>query len=91
MTSCKRTWRAIQLSSRRQTRRSGRKLKQVITAFCSIITLGTILLLICFIIEESEPAKARAWNGTFNVSGPFEEQVWHVIDSLRGAMSLLYD
>jgi signal transduction histidine kinase len=41
------------------------------------------------IIEQIDSSEERAWNDTYNLSGAFEEQVRRVIDSLRGAMSLL--
>jgi signal transduction histidine kinase len=81
--------RALQSSNREQIRRSSRKLKRAVILFSSIIALGTILLLTLVIIEQNESAEARAWNDTYNLSGAFEEQVRRVIDSLRGALSLL--
>ncbi|MGO8952570.1 MAG: ATP-binding protein [Rhodomicrobium sp.] len=81
--------RALQPANRSKIRSSSRNLKQAIVAFCSIIALGTLLLLTSVVIEQRESAEERAWNDTFNLSGAFEEQVRRVIDSIRGSMSLL--
>jgi len=80
---------ALQFNNKRQIRRSSRKLKQAVTIFASIVVLGAILLLASVIAEEREAAEERAWNDVYNLSGAFEDQVHRVIDSLRGAMSLL--
>ena len=82
-------WRTLQTSNRRQIRQSSRKLKRAVALFSSVIILGTALLLVSVIIELRESAAERAWNDTYNLSGAFEEQVRRVIDSIRGAMSLL--
>ena len=81
--------RALQSSNRHQIRRSGRKLKQAIALFSSVMAAGTFLLLTSVVIQQRELAEASAWNDTYNLSGAFEEQVRRVIDSLRGTLSLL--
>ncbi|MGO9173076.1 MAG: ATP-binding protein [Rhodomicrobium sp.] len=81
--------RALQPSNRGKIRRSSRELKQAIVVFCSIIALGTVLLLTSVVIEQRQAALERARNDTFNLSAAFEEQVRRAIDSIRGSMSLL--
>lgn len=75
--------------SRRQIRRSGRKLKHAIAAFSSIIVLGTFMLLGSIVIEQRDYAEERAWNDAANLSGAFEEQIRRVMNGIRGAMALL--
>ena len=81
--------RALQPSNRGKIRRSSRELKHAIVVFCSIIALGTVLLLTSVVIEQRESALEQARNDTYNLSGAFEEQVRRAIDSIRGSMSLL--
>lgn len=81
--------RALQPRNRGLIRRSGRKLKLAISAFASIIVLGTILLLASVATEQRESAENRAWNDVANLTGAFEEQIRRVMDSVRGAIALL--
>ena len=81
--------RALQPGNRRLIRRSGRKLKHAIGVFASAIALGTVLLLVSVANEQREAAEERAWNDVDNLAGAFQEQVGRVMDSVRGAMSLL--
>ncbi len=81
--------RALQPGNRRLIRRSGRKLKHAIGVFASAIVLGTVLLLVSVANEQREAAEERAWNDVDNLAGAFQEQVGRVMDSVRGAMSLL--
>jgi two-component system, NarL family, sensor histidine kinase BarA len=81
--------RALQPRNRRLIRRSGRKLRVAISAFASIIVLGTVLLLASVAIEQKESAEDRAWNDAANLTGAFEEQIRRVMDSVRGAIALL--
>jgi two-component system, NarL family, sensor histidine kinase BarA len=82
-------WRVLKQSNRLQIRQSSRKLKRSIALFASIFAVGTIVLLSSVIAEQRQSAEERAWNDTYNLSGAFEEQVHRVIDSIRGAMSLI--
>ncbi len=82
-------WRTLQTNNRQQIRQSSRKLKRAVALFSTIIILGTALLLTSVIVGQRESAAEWAWNDTSNLSGAFEEQVRRVIDSIRGAMSLL--
>lgn len=81
--------RVLKPNGRLQIRQSSRKLKRAIALFSSIVTVGALLLLNWVIAEQRQSAVERAWNDTYNLSGAFEEQVRRVIDSVRGAMSLL--
>ncbi len=81
--------RNLRPSNRRLIRRSGRRLKHAIAVLASVIVLGTILLLASVATEQREAAEERAWNDVDNLSGAFEEQVYRVVDDVRGAIELL--
>ena len=81
--------RNLQPHNRRFIRRSGRKLKHAIAVLASVIVLGTILLLASVATEQREASEERAWNDVDNLAGAFQEQVGHVLDSVRGAIALL--
>ena len=81
--------RNLQPRNRRLIRRSGRKLKHAIAVLASVIVLGTILLLASVATEQREASEERAWNDVDNLSGAFEEQVYRVLDDVRGAIALL--
>ena len=81
--------RNLQPRNRRLIRRSGQKLKHAIAVLASVIVLGTILLLASVATEQREASEERAWNDVDNLSGAFEEQVYRVVDDVRGAIELL--
>ncbi len=81
--------RALQSNSKREIRRSSRKLKQAVTIFSAIVVLGTVLLLASVIYQEHKAAEERAWNDIYNLSGAFENQVHSVMENLRDALSYL--
>ena len=83
------TRRSLQARNRRFIRRSGQKLKRAIAVLASVIVIGTILLLGAVAIEQREASEERAWNDVDNLSGAFEEQVYRVVDDVRGAIELL--
>ncbi len=81
--------RSLQARNRRFIRRSGQKLKRAIAVLAAVIVIGTMLLLGSVAIEQREAAEERAWNDVDNLSGAFEEQVYRVVDDVRGAIDLL--
>ena len=81
--------RNLQPRNRRLIRRSGRRLKHAIAVLASVIVLGTLLLLASVATEQREASEERAWNDVDNLSGAFEEQVYRVVDDVRGAIALL--
>ena len=82
-------WPAVQPSTQRLIRLSGRKLKRTVAVFASVIALGTIILLAAVAKEQWRAAEERALNDAQNLAGAFEEQIGLVLNSMRSAMAFL--